>query len=106
MFVPSQISTAVGGMKFQGVPHSTITFAAQLMAGGVVSTTVSVWLQKDTFEQPSAADQVRVMLKRLGQRGTLAFVTVLTMVTTTFVPSQTSTAEGGVNAKGWLHSTI
>ena len=61
-FVPSQISFALGAMNAQGVPHSTITFAAQLIVGGVVSTTVIVWLQNDAFEHVSVARQVRVAL--------------------------------------------
>ena len=45
-FVPSQISTAVGAIKDQGVPHSRIRLLEQAMFGGVVSTTNIVWLQK------------------------------------------------------------
>ena len=49
--VPSQMSTAVGGLKSHVEPHSKIWLAAQLNAGGVVSTRVMLWLQVTEFER-------------------------------------------------------
>src|SRR5213593_1272027 len=67
--VPSQTSTAVGGVKSHGEPHSTDRLGAQVRLGGCVSTTVIIWLQSDELVQPSVARQVRVTLSKLGQRG-------------------------------------
>src|SRR4030081_3220049 len=67
--VPSQMSTAVGGLKSHVEPHSKIWLAAQLNAGGVVSTRVMLWLQVTEFEHKSDTVQVRVALKSLGHRG-------------------------------------
>src|SRR5213592_1951898 len=78
--------------------------AAQLKAGGVVSTTSMLWLQVEIFVQESIARQVRVALKVLPQKPTL-FVTVLTIWKITFVPSQISLGVGGMKTTGWPHST-
>ena len=59
--VPQQASTALGGSKLQVEPHSTVLLVAQVNTGGVVSTTVTVWLQVALFEQQSVACQVRVI---------------------------------------------
>jgi len=59
------------------------------MTGGVVSITVTVWLQMEELLQPSVARQVRVAVKVLPQPG---FVTVFATVMR-FVP-QTSVAIG------------
>jgi hypothetical protein len=64
-FAPSQLSTAVGGMKLQAVPHSTVRLLAQIICGGVVSTTVIVWLQVLELPHRSIAIQERVVLKAL-----------------------------------------
>ena len=61
-FVPSQMSLAVGGVNDHAVPHSTVCAGAQLNTGGVVSTTVMVWLHIAVFVQASVARQVRVAL--------------------------------------------
>jgi cytochrome c oxidase subunit IV len=104
-FVPSQISFAVGMIKFQGVPHSTIKLAAQLRAGGVVSTTVMVWLQVEIFVQASIALHVRTALKVRPQKPTV-LVRVLTIWIVTFVPLQTSFAVGAIKLQGVPHSMI
>ena len=52
----------------------TTRFVEHWTFGGVVSTTVAVWLQVEAFVQPSVALQVRVAVKVLPQ---VAFVTVL-----------------------------
>jgi hypothetical protein len=76
--------------------------AAQVIAGGVVSTTVTVWLHNALFVQPSITRQVRVALYVLPHR---AFVTVPTMVIATFVASHPSLAVGRVNVHPTPHST-
>src|SRR6185436_6889231 len=104
--VPSQASTAVGRVKANGVPHSTIWSCAQVRLGGVVSTIVIVWLQNVSLVQVSYARHVRRTVNSPGQRGTVMFVVVLVISITTLVPSHASTAVGRVKANGWLHSTI
>src|SRR6185436_21100561 len=104
--VPSQASTAVGRVKANGVPHSTIWSCAQVRLGGVVSTIVIVWLQKVSLVQVSYARHVRRTVNSPGQRGTLTLVVVLVISRTTFVPSQASTAVGRVKVNGLPHSTI
>ena len=47
-FVPQQASSAVGLSNDHESPHSTTLLVAQVMTGGVVSTTVTVWLQLPT----------------------------------------------------------
>ena len=44
-FEPLQLSNAVGGSKVHGAPNPTVLSLAQVMTGGVVSTTVTIWLQ-------------------------------------------------------------
>jgi hypothetical protein len=105
-FVPSQASAAKGAVKVKGLPHSTIRLSPQVMFGGVVSTIVIVWLHRLLFPQLSLALHVRTMFVKPGQRGLAAVVTVLTIRIDTFVPSQMSTANGGVKANGLPHSTI
>ena len=104
--VPSHTSIAKGGVKRMGWPHSMVRLGAQVITGGVVSTTVIVWLHTLLLPQESVALQVRTMLVRPGQRGTTLVVTVPNMRIITFVPSQMSTAYGGVKANGCPHSTI
>src|ERR1039458_6409370 len=43
--VPQQASVAVGGSKSHAEPELTVLPLAQMISGGVVSTTVTVWLQ-------------------------------------------------------------
>ena len=101
--VPEQTSKAVGAVKLQGSPHSTIRSELQVSTGGRVSTTRMVWLHKAVLVQLSVTRQVRVALKLFGQDP--ALVSVLTMLMVTFVPSQMSLANGGVNCQGKPHST-
>src|ERR1043166_1168138 len=58
--VPLQTSLAVGESKFQAVPDSNVLLGGQLSAGGVVSTTRTLWLQLATLPQVSLACQVRM----------------------------------------------
>src|SRR5439155_20851966 len=61
--VPQQASTAVGGSKFQPEPQRTVLFVAQASTGGVVSTSVTVWLQVAVAPQQSLACHVRVICR-------------------------------------------
>ena len=58
--VPSHKSIAVGGVKSQGARQSTTRLDAQVNVGGLVSTTVMVWLQVELFVHESVARHVRV----------------------------------------------
>jgi hypothetical protein len=101
-FVPLQMSKAVGGLKLHGCPHSAVLSGAQVMLGGVVSTTVMVWLHVAELPHLSIAVQTRVAENVLPQS---PLVTVLTVTMIRFVPSQVSTAVGGVKLHGVPHST-
>ena len=59
-FVPQQASMAVGGVKFQTVPQFTVRLLPQLITGGCVSISVTVWLQNAALVQQSVARQTRV----------------------------------------------
>src|SRR6185436_12758645 len=52
-FVTSQMSATVGVSKFHGLAHSTTRLDAQARTGGVVSTTVTVWLHVLEFPHKS-----------------------------------------------------
>ena len=105
-FVPSQLSTADGGVKFSGAPHSKVKLVPHVSTGGVVSMTVIVSVQVLALVQRSVALHVRVTVKRVGQRLAGTLVTVLTTVIDTLVPSQASTALGGGNTSGAPHWTV
>src|SRR5438105_15798053 len=53
-----QVSVAVGASKDQVLVHSTDLLDAQVMVGGVVSFTVTVWLHSALLPQASVARQV------------------------------------------------
>src|ERR1041385_2587828 len=69
-------SVAVGVPKVQAVPARTFRSAGATSVGGVVSTTVTVWLHWAALPQASAALQTRLM--STVPPATL-FVVVLTM---------------------------
>jgi hypothetical protein len=102
--VPSHRSLAVGRSKLHGVPHSTVFSPAQLSEGGVVSTTVTVWLQVERLVQASSASQVRVALKVLPQKPA-RFVTVL-IIRTVGAASQLSAALGASKLQAVPHSIV
>src|SRR4051812_10251401 len=106
MLVPSHRSKALGAAKLQAAPHSITRFVAQVMSGAVVSRKVMVWLHTLELAQLSLALQVRVTLKRNGQANPLVLVTVLRIRMVTLVPSQASTAEGGVKESPVPHSLV
>src|SRR6185436_6165139 len=78
------LSVAVGASKVQAVPRCTVLLLllVQSMTGGVVSMTVTVWLQVALLLQLSIACQTRVASKVLPQWPAV-FVTVLSMMTGT-----------------------
>jgi hypothetical protein len=101
--VPQHASKAVGGSSDHVVlPHCTVWLLAQVMTGGVVSMTVTVWLHVAELLQQSVACHVRVMIK--GQI-LPALVIVLRTVIVTLL-QQASTAVGGVNAQAEPHCTV
>src|ERR1039457_697285 len=61
-FEPLQASNAVGASKFQVELHGTVLLVGQLNAGGLVLTTVTVWLQAAVLPQRSVASQVWMMI--------------------------------------------
>jgi hypothetical protein len=64
----SQASVAVGGVKTGVAGHSMVVLAPGWpITGGVVSTTVIVWLHDTELPQSSVAVVVRVLLKVPGQ---------------------------------------
>src|ERR1043166_2141189 len=90
-FVPHPSAGAEGGSNVQAVPHSTVLFVAHVIVGGVVSTTVTVWLQVFVLLQTSIAAQVRVAEKVLPHSG----LVVVFKITTRLVPQPSAGAEGG-----------
>ena len=54
------VSLALGRSKSQRLVHSTVLAAAQVILGGVGSSTVTVWLHSAVLPQASVARQVRV----------------------------------------------
>src|SRR5437867_85193 len=85
--VPQQASAAVGGSKPQGVPHSTVLLVAQVITGGVVSTTRTSCVQVMRLSQQSLASQMReIDCKHVVD----TLVIVATGVIVTFVPQHIS----------------
>ena len=103
--VPSHGSVVPGIANTQVVPHSTTASFAQVSPGGVVSTTVTVWLHTALLLHESVARHVRVAFSVLPQRP-VRLVVVLTMVIVTFVPSHRSWAPGRSKVHGVPHSTV
>src|SRR6266704_1071857 len=80
------LSVAVGGSKLHAAPSWTVLLVLlQLMAGAMVSMTLTVWLHWALLPQASVAAQVRVASKVLPQWPAL-LVTVLTTVMARLVP--------------------
>src|SRR5205809_7913765 len=103
MVTVPQVSLAVGGSKVQVLAYSTVLLGTQVMVGGVVSTTVTFWLQSAVLPQASVARQVRVASKVLPQ-WPVVLVTVLTMMRVTL--PQVSLAVGGSKDQVLVHSTV
>src|SRR6266581_827115 len=80
------LSLAVDASKVQAAPSWTVLLVLlQLMAGAMVSMTLTVWLHWALLPQASVAAQVRVASKVLPQWPAL-LVTVLTTVMAMLVP--------------------
>src|SRR6266404_6225948 len=62
-----QVSLAVGVSNDQLLVHSTVLLGAQVMVGGVWSSSVTFWLHSAKLPQASVARQVRVASKVLPQ---------------------------------------
>ena len=73
------------------------------MTGGVVSSTLTVWLQTTLLLHASVAFHVRVAIKAPPPR---TFVTVPEVTIVTLVPSQVSSTLGGSKVHGCPHSTM
>src|SRR5438105_2904447 len=101
--VPSHTSVAVGLVKTQAVPHSTVEFGVQVIVGAVVSITVTVWLQAELLVQESVALHVRVALNVFPQKPVRLVVVVTVWLT--LVPSHTSETVGWAKAQVVPHST-
>src|ERR1041384_1665054 len=100
LFVP-QMSVAVGKSNVQASPHCTVLALAQVMTGAVVSTTVTVWLQRALLPQASLAGRVRVAVNVCPHA---ALVVVCSMVSV--VTPQVSVTVGWSNAHAAPHSTV
>src|SRR2546423_12405981 len=98
-----QVSLAIGGSKVQALVHSTVLFGTQAMVGGVVSSTVTVWLQSAVLPQASVARQVRVAAKVLPQ-WPVRLVMVPTMVMVTL--PQVSLAVGASKFQPLVHAKV
>ena len=61
--VPSARSNAVGALKSHSIPHLTARSGAHATEGGVVSITMTVWLQMLLLPQRSVAVQSRLMIE-------------------------------------------
>src|SRR5213593_3610025 len=82
---------------------------AQIITGGVLSTTVTVWLHVAVLLQQSVACQVAVITCEHGPAGVpsgFTLVAVLTSVIVTFVQPQGSLTVGGSNVQFEPHSTV
>ena len=100
VFVP-QVSVAVGASKVQAVPSSTDLLVAQVIAGAVVSTTLTVWLHWALLPHGSVMRQTHVATKALPQ---VALVVVLNTVIV-LVPLK-SVAVGASKVHAAPHSTV
>src|SRR2546421_574219 len=80
--LPQHASYTAGGVKPQSVPQITPIPGSQVIIGGVVSTTVTVWLHVALLLQQSTASHVRVMCSMHGLTGS-ALVTVLSTLIVT-----------------------
>src|SRR5436190_19126934 len=58
-----QVSLKLGASNVHAAVHSAVLSATQVMPGGVVSTTVTFWLQRALLPQASVASHVRVASK-------------------------------------------
>jgi len=99
--VPLHASEAAGRSKLQTLPHSTVLLVAQVSTGGVMSRTVTTWLQLLLLPHASTARHVRVI-----NCGHEPLVTVLRTLTVTLVPPHVSEAPGASKLQTLAHSTV
>ena len=95
--VPSAASLAVGGSKLHAVPASTVWLVAQIIVGGVVSITVTVWKHCEGAPQLLVVCQMRVATKVFPQ-----FVVVIVLTICNWFVSPV----GGSNCQGVPYSTV
>src|SRR5437588_632267 len=100
--VGPQTSVALGASKLQAVPHSMVLDPAHVIVGGVVSTTVTVWLHSALLVQASVACHVRIAVNVFPHA---ELVTVLTIVIIGAGP-QTSVALGASKLHAVPHSMV
>src|ERR1041385_5054286 len=82
ILVPQQASSAVGVSNVQALPHCTGLLVGQAKTGGIVSETVTTWLQiGEVFPQQSTACHLRVNWDRQGEK---TFVNVPVISTVMF----------------------
>ena len=83
----SHMSVAVGVPKMGAAPvtHASVWLEAQVTTGGVVSTTVTVWLHRLVLPQSSTTRQLRVAVKPHEPE---TLVTVLTVTSEMLLPPQ------------------
>jgi hypothetical protein len=103
-------SKAVGASKLHAVPHSTVLLVAHISTGGLVFSTVTVWLQVALLPQASVISQVWVMICGQTPLVTVPVGVMSTLVTTpvaviTLLPQQVA-ASGGSNVQALPHSTV
>src|SRR6059058_990239 len=89
------------GMFIGLKPRSSVGGGQLVNTGGVVSTTVTVWLHVLVLPHTSVASQVRVMV--IGQT---PLVTVLRTVMAALLPLQRSKAVGGSKLQTEPHATV
>src|SRR5437660_5089142 len=93
----------MGGLKRQSVPQATVLFAEHPIVGGVVSTTVTVWLQVLVLSHRSMTCHSRVISSSQG-------VPLVTVSSTVMVmsgpPHGPSSAVGGSKSQAVPHSTV
>jgi hypothetical protein len=101
---PPQVSLAVGGVNDGVAGHWMVAFApAAPIVGGVVSTTVIVWLLwTEWLPEQSVASQVFVSVKVPGHVPAV----LVSLTTLTVAPPQVSLAVGGVNTGLFGHSIV
>src|SRR5687768_10724582 len=67
---PAQLSVATTAPVFAGgtrLAHCTVTFAGQVIVGGVLSKTVIVWAQVPELPHASTAEYTRVIVNLFAQ---------------------------------------
>src|SRR3989442_12217403 len=98
-----QVSLALGGSKVQALVHSAVLLGTQVMVGGVVSSTVTFWLQSAVLPQASVARHVRVASKMFPPCPDMLVLALKVALPT--LP-QVSLAVGASKSQVLVHSTV